>query len=235
MKALTYLLTVVLALLGLVRPIAAQSASTCTITRLTFPNAPSTPADAPMAFVARGGKHSLTRTATSVRLDTTATPGIRAGLFGNPQLYPDLDRTTGFTLTFGLQVLKEAHNNPNRSGMSVILLGKDKRGIELGFWRDLIWAQEGGAGATLFTQAESIQTAQPQTDTVYTLSVIGEQYTLTANGAPVLTGPVRDYTAFTGFPDVYEVEGFTFFGDNTSGAAASVVISRPSITVCATP
>jgi hypothetical protein len=30
------------------------------------------------------------------------------------------------------------------------VLSSDKRGIKLGFWKDRIWAQEGGAGSTLF-------------------------------------------------------------------------------------
>jgi hypothetical protein len=50
--------------------------------------------------------------------------------------------------------------------------------------------------------------------------MLATNYVLRANGTTILTGPIRDYTAFAGFPDVYETPNFLFLGDDTSSASA---------------
>ncbi|MEP7134154.1 MAG: hypothetical protein ABI904_04395 [Chloroflexota bacterium] len=59
---------------------------------------------------------------------------------------------------------------------------------------------------------------------------MGDTYTLTANAIPLLTGPLRDYSAFTGFPDPYEAPNFLFLGDNTTSAQARVRLRFVSVT-----
>jgi len=100
----------------------------------------------------------------------------------------------------------------------------------LAFWEDWIWAQS----APGFTHAE--ETAFDTTDslTEYVLAIAGNSYTLSADGSPVLTGPLRDY------PDaahpVYGLTNFLFFGDDTGSAAARIeLVSIEVLTGTAIP
>jgi hypothetical protein len=41
----------------------------------------------------------------------------------------------------------------------------------------------------------------------------------------ILSGPIRDYTAFNGFPNPYRTPNFCFLGDDSSSAGAMVNIA----------
>lgn len=144
--------------------------------------------------------------------------------------FPALDRTDGFQLDFTVQVENESHTNPNRAGFSVILLGEDARGIELGFWQNEIWAQSDEATGGLFKHGEGVAFTTTGELTQYRLSIQGDTYTLTAGANPILTGPLRDYSAFAGLPDPYEMPSFLFLGDDTTSAQARVQVGFLSIT-----
>ncbi|MCS7290212.1 MAG: hypothetical protein NZ699_13865 [Roseiflexus sp.] len=158
-------------------------------------------------------------------LTTTTDLAELAGWRIDPAQAPVLDRRVGFTLRFTLRVIEErrlpSDDNgdglDDRAGWSVTLLASDRRGIELGFWEDRVWAQEGGMEPDLFTQAEGapIDTTQ---SAVYALTIRGDRYALDRDGVTVLSGPLRDYTAFSGPIDPYETPNFIFLGDNTSRA-----------------
>jgi hypothetical protein len=163
-------------------------------------------------------------------LDTTPRQSDLAGYIGNPASVPALDRTSGYTLTFGVQVVSEAHSNNDRAGFSIIALSQDKLGIELGFWSDHIWAQEGGT-SSLFTHAEDAPFTTTTGLISYTLAIHGGTYALAANGAPILNGNLRDYSAFAGFPDPYETPNFIFLGDDTSSAKAKIKLAAFAVTV----
>ncbi|MFM7425882.1 MAG: Calx-beta domain-containing protein [Elainella sp.] len=156
--------------------------------------------------------------------------------------YPDLDRTAGFSLQFGAQILEEQRTNPNRAGFSVILLSSDKRGIELGFQQaegGRIFAQSDGTTPNpadqsngqpngLFVAAESTaHNINLATD--YRLTIQGNSYRLFANGSPILTGPLRDYSPFSGAIDPYERPNLVFLGDDTTSARARVSLSRVAL------
>jgi hypothetical protein len=171
-------------------------------------------------------------------LDTTARRVESAGYFGSG--VPALDRSAGYSLFFTLELLLEQHDPvdrngdglADRAGLSVIVLSSDRRGIELGFWNDRVWAQDDardGPGE-LFTQAEGV-TLDTVARRAYELRVLNETYTLFADGAPVLSGPLRDYTPFVGFPDPYETPNLVFLGDNTSSAAARVRIFSVAVQI----
>ena len=64
----------------------------------------------------------------------------------------------------------------------------------------------------------------------YTLHIITDTYTLSAAGAPILSGPVRDYTNFSGFPDPYETPNLIFLGDDTTSAAGRAQLNHVSVT-----
>lgn len=151
----------------------------------------------------------------AVVLDTTLPGSVQAGWTRSSPT--PLQRTNGFTLLFTAQVIAENHSSTNRAGFSVIVLGADKRGIELGFWTNLVFAQ---SDVPLFTRAEEALWSTGTGHVQYALTMLATNYVLRANGTPILAGPVRDYTAFIGFPDVYETPNFLFLGDDTSSAAA---------------
>ena len=154
--------------------------------------------------------------------------------------FPTLDRASGYSITFKLQVLSESRTNNNRAGFSIIAISSDgTRGIELGFQRlsgttGNIFAQGDGITSNpgmqpngLFLAAENASFNTNQ-ETTYTLSVQGSTYQLLANGAQILTGPLRNYTSFTSpFPiDPYELPNFVFLGDDTTSAQASIKLSQ---------
>lgn len=170
-------------------------------------------------------------------LDTWAQTSDMAGYFPKPGLVTPQDRNMGFTVHFTVQITQEEHSASDkngdgvgdRAGFSVIALAQDLRGIELGFWADEVWAQEDGPAEpppntnTLFTHAEGAAFDTLAGPVPYALRIGGERYTLSRLGAegdtPILTGRLRDYSAF-GWP--YNVPGFLFFGDDTSTARGTV-------------
>ena len=175
------------------------------------------PAAQGWSYAAVPGLAVQTHTGTAVRLDTTAANAESAGYAR--RLEPPLDRRTGFNLVLRVRLPVERHARAERAGFSVIVLDAERRGIELGFWQDQVFAQ---ADQPLFTRAESAAFRFDLAPVELVLHLGAAQYTLFANRAPLLSGPVRDYTAFTGFPDVYETPNFVFLGDNTTSAAAEL-------------
>ena len=156
-----------------------------------------------------------------------------AGWTANESMTPDfpiLDRTAGFQLDFTLQVEQEAHNNNNRSGFSLILLSHDAKGLELAFWKNEIWAQSDGSTGGLFKHGEGITFPTTTGLIAYRLAILGDIYTLSADAQTILTGPVRDYSEFDGFPDPYQTPNFLFLGDDTTSAQARIRLSYLSIT-----
>jgi MYXO-CTERM domain-containing protein len=140
----------------------------------------------------------------------------------NPS-FPNLDRTAGFTLNFGVKIVSESHNSTDRAGFSVILLASDHQGIELGFWPTEIWAQ-----SSTFTHAEG--TAGTYDTTVarnYALTIQGSTYTLNDGSSNILTGSLRDYSAAMAVP--YGLNNYLFIGDNTTSATASTELTGVSI------
>jgi len=126
---------------------------------------------------------------------------------------PPVDRQKGFTLRFTLSERAETHTWAGRAGMSVIVIGEDLMGVELGFWKDEVWAQ---TDSPLFQHGEG---AAQQTGSAaeYALKLSGDRYELSAGGRRVLEGALKNYSSF-GFP--YDQRSFLFFGDDTSSAAA---------------
>lgn len=171
-------------------------------------------------------------------LDTTANPVFHAGY---AQIVASgLNRTTGYSIFFDVQVLSESHSSVDRAGFSVIALSSDKWGIELGFWTDTVWAQD---DVPLFTKAESAAFDTTAAVTSYRLDVLGGTYSLKSGGSEILTGSLRDYATAVAplLPDplyaVYLQEDFLFFGDDTTSAQAKIglgyvaQISEPSTLV----
>lgn len=150
----------------------------------------------------------------------------RAGTPG----FPSLNRTSGFQMNFTVHVENESHARDDRAGFSIIVLSEDAKGIELAFWEDQVWAQSDEATGGLFNQGEAITFATTAGLMEYQVTIVGETYTLTASGETILTGPLRNYSAFDGFPDPYETPNFLFLGDDTTSAQARIRLSFVSVT-----
>lgn len=141
---------------------------------------------------------------------------------GFTRLDQSLNRFVGFALGFTMKLDSETHdgpNGPNRAGVSVIVVTNDLMGIELGFWADRIWAQSGPG----FTKAEEGFFNTTAALATYNLQIVGGNYQLLANGTPIVSGILRNYSSF-GAP--YNIPNFMFFGDDTTSARGSFRTSR---------
>lgn len=150
----------------------------------------------------------------------------------NQPAMPTLNRAAGFQLRFDLRIVSENHANNDRAGFNVILLSEDLYGVEMAFWEDEIWVQEGN-GASLFTQAEGALFNTTNALTSYELTVISNTYLLATNGTPLLSGNLRQYTDWTPpfmiLPDPYEQPNQLFLGDDTTSAGATVWLGDVAI------
>ena len=162
----------------------------------------------------------------AARLDTTASGSIFAG-WSRTSPVP-LDRSLGFAVEMEFELESETHASTNRAGLSLIVLGADRKGLELGIWTNRLWAQ---ADSPMFTQAEGVETAVIGGWRTLKLSVLGDDYTVTFDGAQVLNGKVRDYTPFTGAIDPYETPNFLFIGDDTTSARGAYRLRRVQLEV----
>jgi hypothetical protein len=178
-------------------------------------------------FPPTAGEQSATGGATT--LTTTSSLDVQVGYIGGTTV-PTLDRTSGYTLSFTTQVLSETHVSDDRAGFSIIVLGNDLEGIELGFWRDSIWAQEYDATDldAQFIRAETSAFTTTTGLTDYELVVRDDRYTLLSDTTTILSGTLRNYSSF-GLP--YNQQNFLFLGDNTTSAAAIIRLARVAITV----
>ncbi|MEQ1826985.1 MAG: hypothetical protein ABL921_13605 [Pirellula sp.] len=141
--------------------------------------------------------------------------------------FPTLNRSVGFELSFSLAIASESHSNNDRAGFSTILLGSDRRGIELGFWNNEIWAQ---SSSPLFQHAEGVAV---NTSVVrnYRLQILNDVYTLMDGNNLLLSGAVRDYTAFNGAPGgvPYSLANYAFLGDDTTSGAADITLGMVTL------
>jgi hypothetical protein len=155
-------------------------------------------------------------------------PGVVAAM-------PTLDRTLGFEVKLTFQMVSEAHNNSDRAGWSLIVLSDDMQGLELAFWEGEVWAQHDDSTGSLFTHAEgaAFDTTAGLVD--FSMIMLADTYTVTADTIPILSGPVRDYTAFSGTIDPYETPNFIFLGDDSTSAQAEARFTHLSILTAAAP
>ena len=77
----------------------------------------------------------------------------------------------------------------------------------------------------LFVRAEAAAFDTTAALTTYEIVVLGDAYTLRANGVATLAGPLRDYAAFAGAIDPYETPNAIFLGDDTTSANGATTFS----------
>ncbi|MBW4610169.1 MAG: DUF4347 domain-containing protein [Hassallia sp. WJT32-NPBG1] len=189
------------------------------------------------------------------QLNTSTTITDYVGYAAKAELMPILDRNTGYSIKFSAQITSENHSNSgadkngdgkaDRAGFSVTVIGNDKKGLELGFWTNEIWAQNDGIaeppGGNLFTHGEGTTNFTTTTQKSYELKILGNNYSLFAdnNQNAILSGNLRDYTSSTTpafLPsNPYNTPNFLFFGDNTPTSSADFKLGAISITTGSTP
>ncbi len=169
-----------------------------------------------------GAKARRTRVADGWRLNSLGETKDSAGFFSLRLPYPTgvmsrpkIDRHEGFSVRFRLAVMGENHVRPERAGISVIVISDDLKGVELGFWKNEVWAQ---LDNPLFTHGEGTA-FETGGGVEYELRLIGDRYELFAAGRRILEGSLKNYSSF-GFP--YNQRSFLFYGDDTSTAAADM-------------
>lgn len=189
-----------------------------------------------MAYNATGGTLTAPGGMAKTTLDTRANALFYSGWGAvSPTA---LDPTTGFNVHFHARVIEESHTSAHRAGLSLIVLGSDAKGIEIGFWENSVWAQ---ADDPIFTRDESVDfdTTAFGSGTgnliAYQLQIRSESYTLLAEGNTILTGSTRDYSAFVGALDPYETPNFLFVGDDTTSASGKFEFSHLSVEVVPEP
>jgi PEP-CTERM motif len=206
------------------------------------------------------GTPVTTSTSGATTLDTTgannnptSSSNIEAGYSNYTALgsmvngaFPALNPTTGFSVSFDVAINLESHGtDTDRAGFDVIVLGSDKKGVELGFWSNDIWAQQFNPGMPGTFTRDGSEDSNIQRDTTalnnapsthYTLTITGTSYSLsTGTGSPVtiLTGTTHDYTGSAMLP--YTLANYVFIGDDTTDAQASETFTDLAVTVVPEP
>jgi hypothetical protein len=151
--------------------------------------------------------------------------------------FPSLNPTTGFSVSWTLAIGSESSmSSDTRSGFDVIVLGSDEKGVELAYEDNDVWAQEYVSGMG-FEENPAQDSDTQNNDTFstgpslinYNLSILGGNYTLTANGTTILTGATQNYTAYGLLP--YTLPNFVFMGDDTTEADSSASFSSLAVSV----
>jgi len=182
------------------------------------------PHEAPWAWSLEGLGASVSGPTGGSHFSNFDSTASLLGQQGWLQLSPmALDNSVGYDITSDVRLNEETHSDADRAGLAVIAIGTDKKGIELSFWTDEVWAQNDsplftkGEGAAFDTTAVGTGVGGLQR---YRLHVSGNAYTLFAEGSLLFGGSLRDYSAFAGIPDPYETPNFLFVGDDTTSANA---------------
>lgn len=154
----------------------------------------------------------------------------------NPD-FPALDATKGVTIAFDLTLFRES-SAPDRAGFSLIAVANDpSKAIEIGFkteGNDRVVALAENFGAAEDSSATALNFLQQQT---FWLNLEGDRYSLSSNGVPILSGPLRDYDfdpqnsqpPLPASANPYELPNFLFWGDNTDQANATFALGEISI------
>ena len=167
-----------------------------------------------------------------------AGPTVSPGSYVNAS-FPTLDRAVGFMVTVTMRINSQTNdgaNGVNRAGISLTVLSNDHQGIEIGFRTTDIFSQSGPGFTVGESNASGGIAGLLSSLTTYDLVIQGNTYTLSTGGNTLLTGALRDYTAAVGFAsDGYRAANFIAFGDNTTSARASTLLSNLSVTTTPEP
>ena len=203
-----------------------------------------TPEDQGFFYLAYALQASQSVTTDGTILNTMPLTDDYAGYVNRPVQTPILDRASGYTVNFTVQVLAEAHAGSDRNGdgiddragFSLTVLSSDSEGIEVGFWPDQIWVHNDDTNDPndLLTHAEGV-TFTTTSLISYSLAILSNTYTLSTAGSPILSGSLRNYSAFApppfppGLPNPYTSTNFISLGDNSGSARAQIKLMAVSV------
>ncbi len=185
-----------------------------------------------LIYGATAGTQTYSGADTATNLDTTVSNAAQAGYatnISNPQS-PELNRLEGYTFSFTIDLLAEAHSSADRAGFSVIAVSSDSgvgvlSSIEIAFQDSLIFAQ-----SDAFTAAESVAFDMIGSGFVaFDLVISGAGYELFADSSSILSGSLRDYALYRTIPNV------VYLGDNTTSAQGDVNLRRVALTTADVP
>lgn len=167
--------------------------------------------------------------------------------------FPTLDPSTGFSISFNVAVTNENSTLNNRAGFSVIVIGNDQKGVELGF-KSSTSTGSNGTSNSIIEQSDSFSTpVQSQnvgsinTLTSYTLSILNGNYTLTSGSSSslktLITGSTHSYqfSPTTSNPPLppnfnpYTTPNYLFFGDNTDEGSSNFTLGTITANTAAVP
>ena len=153
--------------------------------------------------------------------------------------FPILDNSAGYTLSLTIATNSQTNSSNDRAGFSILVLGNDKKGIEIGFRNpntitsipDIFALNDDST----FTEGEQNPNLGGSLNTLntYELTVASNTYTLKNGSNPLLSGALRDYrpNAVPGtLKQVYDTANFLFLGDDTTSAGGSVNIQAITLT-----
>ena len=148
--------------------------------------------------------------------------------------FPNLNQDSGYSIFF--TVALDSFNdfsdpNNDRAAFSITAIGKNNKGIELGFDSNQIFAQSSN-----FISAETATFITSNTNS-YKLKVDSSGYQLFANNGAIsiLNGSLRtyDFTPSASKPPLafnpYQTENFLFLGDNTGQAYGNFTLGAVSV------
>lgn len=144
-----------------------------------------------------------------------------------------LDQTTGYTINFtvNLDTVTNATTTSNpRAAFSIIAISGDKKGIEIGFRTDEIFAQ-----STNFTSQAQTALFTTTSPTAYKLTVFADNYSLSSNGTPIINGALQNYVfnpASSNPPltfNPYTTSSFLFFGDDTGQESGTFTLGSVNL------
>jgi len=186
-----------------------------------------------------GNPPSQTFVGGRLRTDTLTDPAVTQFVnYLSPPAPVPLDTVAGFTLSFGLQLDSEAHQSVNRAGYSVLVQGLDQsKAIELSFWANEVWAMNyvvGGVDSG-FVHGSGFGLPTTASFRQYALTVQNNAYSLRADGAPILSGPMIDYPVLGLSTAVYGTSNTLFLGDNSSRGQAITDLGLVSIVAVPEP
>ncbi len=154
--------------------------------------------------------------------------------------FPTLDRNAGYTINFGVNILSQSNVAAARSGFSILVNSSDvgsgvPASVELAFQNGRIFVQSSTTvnNNNASPVAADISNFNPVGVGLvnYSLQVSGSTFTLSADGTPVLSNSLRDYTSFGGFGfQAYQIPNQLSLGDNTTSANANFNLGAISVT-----
>ena len=142
-----------------------------------------------------------------------------------------LDQNLGYTLDFSLTIEEISVDDSDSSGLSLILIGDNGYGIEIGWTDSEILSRSSNFAVSSRTPFEMIES------TDYSIDVFKDQYTLSVNGVELLSGALEKYNfspvlAQPILPfNPYSTKNFIFLGDNSDTGVSKFTIEDMSLYV----